>query len=211
MGGLHKPFLEVAGEPVLVHALRPFLSQPTVVSIVVALPSEHVPSPPSWLTGLDGRIRVVAGGDTRTESVRNAMAELPADVDLIAVHDAARPLVTPDVVAECIDIASQGKGAVAGCRAVDTMKEVDEACRVLATADRSRLWRAHTPQVFPAELLREAYRQAESGATDDAALVEQVGGEIRMVDGGAWNLKVTRPEDVPVAEALLRLRAQAAP
>ena len=211
MGGVQKPFLELAGEPVLVHALRPFLAQSTVVSIVVALPPDDAASPPSWLTGLDERITVVAGGDTRTASVGNAMAALPTDVDLIAVHDAARPLVTTDVVAECIDVASEGKGAVAGCPAIDTMKEVDEASRVLATADRSRLWRAHTPQVFPAALLREAYRRAESVATDDAALAEQMGVEIHMVDSGAWNLKVTRPEDVPVAEALLRMRAETAP
>jgi 2-C-methyl-D-erythritol 4-phosphate cytidylyltransferase len=97
---------------------------------------------------------------------------------------------------------------VAGCPAVDTMKEVDGDGRILSTADRSSLWMAHTPQVFPAKLLREAYQKAGSVATDDAALVERVGGEIRMVDGGAWNLKVTRPGDVPVAEALLRMRSE---
>jgi 2-C-methyl-D-erythritol 4-phosphate cytidylyltransferase len=208
MGGVRKPFLELAGEPVLVHALRPFLAQPSVVSIVVALAPEDAAAPPEWLTGLDRRISVVAGGETRTESVANAMAALPADVDVIAVHDAARPLVTADVVAECIAVAASGKGAVAGCPAVDTMKEVDGDGRILSTADRSRLWRAHTPQVFPATLLREAYQRAGGAATDDAALVERVGGEIRMVDGGAWNLKVTRPGDVPVAEALLRMRSE---
>jgi len=208
MGGLRKPFLELAGEPVLVHALRPFLAQPSVVSIVVALAPEDAAAPPEWITGLDERISVVAGGETRTESVGNAMAALPADVDVIAVHDAARPLVTAEVVAECIAVAGAGKGAVAGCPAVDTMKEVDGDGCIVSTADRSRLWRAQTPQVFPASLLREAYEKASSGATDDAALAERVGGDIRMVDGGAWNLKVTRPGDVPVAEALLRMRSE---
>ena len=207
MGGLSKPFLELAGEPVLLHALRPFLAQASVVSVVVALAADDVASPPKWLTGLDDRIAVVAGGETRTESVGNALAALPPDVDVIAVHDAARPLVTTEVVAECIAVAAGGQGAVAGCRAVDTMKEVDGGGGIIGTVDRSSLWRAHTPQVFPAALLREAYEHAGPGATDDAALVERMGADVRMVDGGAWNLKVTRPDDLPVAEALLRMRS----
>ena len=206
MGGVRKPFLELAGEPVLVHALRPFLSQPSVVAVAVALAPDAAAAPPDWITGLDRRIEVVAGGETRMDSVGRAIAALPSDVDVIAVHDAARPLVSAQVVAECIEIAAAGQGAVAGCPAVDTMKEVDAQGRILSTADRSRLWRAHTPQAFPAALLREAYEKAGSVATDDAALVERVGGEIRMVDGGAWNLKVTRPGDVAVAEALLRMQ-----
>jgi 2-C-methyl-D-erythritol 4-phosphate cytidylyltransferase len=204
MGGVRKPFLELAGEPVLVHALRPFLSQSSVVAVAVALAPDDAAAPADWVTGLDRRVQVVAGGETRTDSVGRAIAALPSDVDVIAVHDAARPLVSAGVVAECIEIAAAGLGAVAGCPAVDTMKEVDAQGRIVSTADRSRLWRAHTPQVFPAAMLREAYQEAGPGATDDAALVERVGGEIRMVDGGAWNLKVTRPGDVAVAEALLR-------
>ncbi len=208
MGGLSKPFLELAGEPVLLHALRPLLAQVSVVSVVVALAPDDAASPPDWLTELDERITVVAGGQTRTESVGVALAALPPDVSVIAVHDAARPLVTAEVVAECIAVAAGGQGAVAGCPAVDTMKEVDGDGRIVTTADRSRLWRAHTPQVFPAALLREAYQRAGSGATDDAALVERIGAEVRMVDGGTWNLKVTRPDDLPVAEALLRMRGE---
>ncbi len=208
MGGLSKPFLELAGEPVLLHALRPFLAQASVVSVVVALPADDAASPPDWLSALDGRIAVVPGGETRTESVGNALAALPPDVDVIAVHDAARPLVTADVVAECIAVAAGGQGAVAGCPAVDTMKEVDRGGGIIGTVDRSSLWQAHTPQVFPAALLREAYEHAGPGATDDATLVERMGAEIRMVDGGAWNLKVTHPDDFPVAAALLRMRRE---
>lgn len=208
MGGLSKPFLELAGEPVLLHALRPFLAQASVVSVVVALAPDDAASPPDWLAGLDERIAVVVGGETRTESVGNALAALSPDVDVIAVHDAARPLVTTEVVAECIAVAAGGQGAVAGCPAVDTMKEVDGGGRIVHTVDRSSLWRAHTPQVFPAALLRAAYERAGPGATDDAALVEGMDVEIRMVDGGAWNLKVTRPDDLPVAEALLRMRGE---
>jgi 2-C-methyl-D-erythritol 4-phosphate cytidylyltransferase len=207
MGGARKPFLELAGEPVLLHALRPFLSDPRVVAVVVALGEPEAASPPGWLTGLDPRVRVVSGGDTRAESVRRALAALPEDVDVVAVHDAARPLVTAEVVARCIDVAAAGEGAVAGCPAVDTMKEVEEGRRIVATPDRRRLWHAHTPQVFPAGPLRRAYQGDLAGATDDASLMERCGLTVRMVDGGPANLKVTRPEDLVVAEAVLRLRA----
>jgi 2-C-methyl-D-erythritol 4-phosphate cytidylyltransferase len=206
MGGARKPFLELAGEPVLVHALRPFLSDSRVVAVVVALAEEEAISPPDWLTGLDARVRVVSGGQTRAESVRRALAALPDDLDVVAVHDAARPLVTADVVARCIDVAAAGEGAVAGCPAVDTMKEVEEGQRIVGTPDRRRLWHAHTPQVFPAGALRRAYEGDLEGATDDASLLERQGLTVRMVDGGAANLKVTRPEDLLLAEAVVRSR-----
>lgn len=206
MGGVRKPFLELRGEPVLVHALRPFLADPRVVAVSVALGEADAADPPSWLTGLDPRIRVVRGGATRAESVRAALEALPADVDVIAIHDAARPLVTREVVSRCVDVAVSGEGAVAGCPAVDTMKEVDGAGRVEGTPDRTRLWHAHTPQVFPAAVVRRAYAGRLGSATDDASLVEGSGTPVRMVDGGPTNLKVTRPDDLLLADAVLRAR-----
>ena len=207
MGGVRKPFLELAGEAVLVHALRPFLAEPRVVAVVVALGAEDAEDPPAWLTELDDRVAVVTGGASRGDSVRLAIAALPDDVDVIAVHDAARPLVTESVVSACIDEAETGTGAVAGSPAIDTMKRVAADGVIVATPSRSELWHAHTPQVFPAELLRTAYAAGEEGATDDAALVENVGGRVRMIDDGGWNLKVTRPGDVAVAEAIVQERA----
>ena len=210
MGGVRKPFLALADEPVLLHALRPFLAERRVVAVVVALAEVDAAAPPPWLTALDPRVRVVAGGPTRAESVRRALAALPDDLDVVAVHDAARPLVTADVVARCIDIALGGEGAVAGCPAVDTMKDVDPDGTIAGTPDRARLWHAHTPQVFPAAALRRAYGGDLEGATDDACLVAESGLRVRMVDGGPSNLKVTRPEDLPLAEAVLRARASRA-
>lgn len=212
MGGVRKPFLDLAGEPVLVHALRPFLADTRVVAVAVALGADDAAAPPAWLGVLDPRIRVVEGGATRAESVRNALAALPDDLDVVAVHDAARPLVPAEVVARCIDVAAAGEGAVAGCPAVDTMKQVDAEGRIVATPDRDRLWHAHTPQVFPAAVARRAYAADPAelrAATDDAALAERVGAVVRMVDGGPSNLKVTRPEDLPLAEAVLRARRDA--
>jgi 2-C-methyl-D-erythritol 4-phosphate cytidylyltransferase len=209
MGGTRKAFLELCGEPVLVHALRPFLSEPRVVALAVALPPEDASSPPAWLSGFAARVVVVAGGATRSQSVRAALAALPEDLDAIAVHDAARPLVTQRVVSECLTLALRGFGAVAGCPAVDTLKRVDGGGLVLDTPDRAGFWHAHTPQAFPASVLRAAYADAALEGTDDSALVERTGARVRvqMVDAGPSNLKITRPEDVPLAEAILRGRA----
>ncbi len=206
MGGVRKPFLELAGEPVLVHALRPFLAHDSVDAVAVALAPEDAARPPSWLTELDPRIRVVPGGESRGASVRAAVEALPGEVDVIAVHDAARPLVIAETVTTCLERAARGDGAVAGCPATDTMKRVDAEAVVLETPDRSTLWHAHTPQVFPAAALRRAYAAGDAGATDDAALLESTGLRVVMVDDGGWNLKVTRPADVAVAEAILRSR-----
>lgn len=206
IGGFRKPFLELAGEPVLLHALRPFLADERVVSICVALGAGDAVDPPEWLVALDDRIRVVAGGATRRASVERAIAGLPTDVTMIAIHDAARPLVTVEVVRACIDGAATGISVVAGCPAVDTMKVVDSDASIVSTPERSTLWHAFTPQVFPAEIVRRAYESGGDDATDDATLVERLGGLVRMVDGGAFNVKVTRPGDLPVAEAILRAR-----
>jgi 2-C-methyl-D-erythritol 4-phosphate cytidylyltransferase len=154
-------------------------------------------------------VTVVRGGETRSQSVRAALAALPGDLDVIAVHDAARPLVTGSIVARCIDVALQGFGAVAGCPAVDTMKVVDGAGHVVDTPDRATLWHAQTPQTFPAGPLREAYAAAGGEDTDDAALVARhvPSLKLKMVDGGAGNLKVTRQADVSLAEAILAARS----
>lgn len=208
MGGVRKAFLRLGGRPVLEHALRPFLGDGRVVAVAVALAPDDAADPPGWLVSLDPRITVVAGGDTRTDSVRAAIAALPADVDVIAVHDAARPLVTHEVVERCLDVALDGYGAVAGCPAVDTMKVVDSSNAVVETPDRSTLWHAHTPQAFPAAVLRAAYARRDVTGTDDASVVERHDPSlvVRMVDDGGSNLKVTLPADIHVAEAVLAAR-----
>lgn len=206
MGGRRKPYLDLGGEPVLLHALRPFLRREDVRAVAVALPPDDADDPPGWLTGVDGRLRFVAGGESRAASVRAAIRALPPEVELVAIHDAARPLLADDVVARCIEVARSGRGAVAGWPAVDTIKEVDDEERIVRTPDRSTLWHAQTPQVFPRAWIVEAYRGAGDagvGATDDAALLEARGREVRMVRGSRWNLKLTRPEDLTVARALL--------
>jgi 2-C-methyl-D-erythritol 4-phosphate cytidylyltransferase len=206
MGGMAKPFLELGGEPVLMRALRPFLDHPAVREVVVSLAAVHAESPPAWLTEADRRIRVVAGGETRRDSVWAGLQALSDELDLAVVHDGARPLVSADVVGKCIELAGGGVGAVAGVPVVDTMKEVDDGGHVAGTPDRSRLWHAQTPQAFPLGVIMDAYRQAfneGAPATDDATLVERAGGRVVMVESSADNLKITRPEDLETAELVL--------
>jgi len=206
MGGTRKAFMELDGEPLLMRALRPFLNDHRVVTVVVSLAPEDADEVPGWITTLDDRVTLVKGGATRTESVRNAVRVLPTDLDIIAIHDAARPLVTSATVRECIDVANTGICAVAGCQVIDTMKFVDEEFQVVETPDRNSLWHAHTPQVFPADLLRRAYESGKVG-TDDAALLEPLGVRVQMVDDGGMNIKVTQPEDMVIARAILRLQS----
>lgn len=212
MGGVRKQYTELLGQPILLHSLRPFLAHPSIVCAVVALPADDAADPPAWLTGLDERVIVVAGGAERGESVHHGLRAVPDSVDVVLVHDAARPLVTTEVIDRALRGAATGVGAVVGVPVTDTLKQVDATRRVVGTPDRSVLWAAQTPQAFPRTLLLEAYERAEKEgfrATDDAALVERYGGTVVMVEGAPDNLKVTRPADLIVAEALLRARIAA--
>lgn len=208
MGGVRKPFMDLAGHPILFWALRPFLQHPQVTAVSVALGEEDAASPPEWLISLDPRIQVVPGGATRGDSVRAALASLPAELDLVAIHDAARPLVTGEILDRCLAAVGSERGAVAGWPAVDTLKEVARGGRIVSTPNRDRIWHAQTPQVFPRLKILEAYRRALEDRvidTDDSALVERIGGEMVMVSGSPFNLKVTRPEDLSLAELLLQM------
>ncbi len=204
-----KQYLVLAGEPVLLRTLRVFLAHPAVRLIVVALPMADAEEPPGWLSDLDGRIVVVRGGAERGDSVARGLEAVPAEIDVVLVHDAARPLVTRAILDRAIATAARGIGAVAAIPVSDTIKEVDSAGRIVSTPDRRRLWQAQTPQAFPRALLAEAYRRAgEEGitATDDAALIERYGGVVEVVEGSSENLKITRNGDVALAEAILARR-----
>ena len=148
---------------------------------------------------------VVAGGDTRAASVRAGLAAVPGEPDAILVHDAVRPLATPELAARVLAaVAGGADGAVPSVPVVDTLKRVDGS-RVTATVDRSELVAVQTPQAFRTEVLRRAHA-AGGDATDDAGLVEAAGGTVVVVEGERDNLKVTWPEDLAVAEALLAAR-----
>ena len=203
-GGGRKQFLELAGEPILLRAIRPFLDHPAFEWVVVALPADALDPRPSYL---DERVTVVAGGATRSASVLAGLEAVPEAAEVVLIHDGARPLLTREVVDRVLGAVTADAGAIAALPVADTLKRVDEDGVIGATVDRAGLWRAQTPQGFPRALLTRAYRRAaEEGwtVTDDAAVVERAGGRVRVVEGDARNLKITRPDDLPVAEMLVR-------
>lgn len=206
MGSVNKAFLELEGEPILARAIRPFLADPRVTSVVVALDEAAAAAPPSWLAALDRRVSIVAGGVEREDSVRSALALIRDDIDVIVVHDAARPLVRQDLITRAIQEAAAGHAVAAAVPLTDTIHQVDDENRIVSTPERARLWRAQTPQAFPAAMLRDAHRLAmQTGvrSTDDAAVVARFAGPVRLIEGSASNLKITVPEDMTVARAIL--------
>ncbi len=200
-----KALLLLAGEPLLVHAVRGLRACPAVGPVVVAAPSAHVDEVADLLAAYD--VTVLAGGAERQDSVRHALAALPAAVELVLVHDAARALTPVSVLDRVIAALRDGAEAVIPVLAVhDTLKQVD-GDRVLRTVDRSDLRAVQTPQGFRRAVLSQAHAGATSPLTDDAALVELLGRSVRTVAGDEEALKVTRPFDLLVAEAVLRRRA----
>jgi len=210
-----KQFLELDGLPLVVFSLRRLAQSPMLTHFYVATLPEEV-------AGLERRlgqeklgrpVRVLRGGATRQESVSRALAEVPADADLVLVHDAVRPLVTKDQTERVIEQARECGAAILGVPATDTIKEVKRAslpkdvALITATIHRERIVMAQTPQVFRTALLKEAFaRAAQDGmtASDEASLVERLGHEVRVVHGSERNLKVTRPGDLDLAEFYLQ-------
>lgn len=208
MGGVRKQYLELAGEPVLLWSIRPFLELTDVVAVTVALPEDDLIEPPDFLVDLDPRVILVPGGETRRDSVWSALQALPGNIATVVVHDGARPLVSKEVIHECIRVAREGLGAVAGSPAVDTLKRVRKDRHIVDTPNRTDLWHAQTPQAFPRSMLEHAYERAMHegwSATDDSGLVERAGGQVVMVSSPVSNLKVTRPEDLALARLLMDL------
>jgi 2-C-methyl-D-erythritol 4-phosphate cytidylyltransferase len=196
-----KAFVMLAGRPMVEWSIAALRSVAAIEQIVVALPP-GVDAP----AGTIG----VEGGAERSHSVRAALAAA-ADNDVVLVHDAARPLVSASLVRACLDALGDADAAIAAAPVTDTIKECADG-RVQRTLDRSRLWSVQTPQVFRRSALERALAQGDAvvgAATDDAALVEALGGVVRVVEAPRENLKVTTALDLRVAELLLRERAAA--
>lgn len=210
--GVPKAMRPLGGTPMLVHAVRGMLTARLVDLVVVAAPPGDEADVLSVLASHDigKEVRVVAGGATRQESVRRALESLPADVDIVLVHDAARPL-TPSEIADAVvqKVRSGSDAVVPGLAVVDTIKRVDADGVVTETLRRGELVAVQTPQGFTRELLAKAHDAAVIDgfdASDDAGLAERVGATVTVVAGSDEAFKVTRPGDLVFAEALLRER-----
>ena len=196
----------------MAHALEAFRRAAGVGEIIVAVRPQEAEAARRLLAGgpPERTEKVVAGGARRMESVWAGLREASPDTDLVLIHDAARPLVSQDLIARCVGAASRTGAALAALPASDTVKRAGEGGEVAGTLEREGIWLAQTPQAFRYGLIREAYQQALSDgfeATDDAAVVERTGRSVALVEGERENIKITYPCDLAAAEAMLRARS----
>ena len=215
MGGeTPKIFREISGRPVLAHTLGAFEIASRVQGVVVVTSESLLEACRQGIVqrfGLGKVTDLVVGGVERQDSVRAGLEAVRGRADIVVVHDAARPLITPLLIETSIENCRGGEGVVAAIPVRDTVKLVSDG-RVVETIDRSRLWAAQTPQTYPFDLLWKAHLQADRDGfkgTDEASLVERAGGSVRIIQGLSENLKITTAEDLTLAEAMLKVRRSA--
>lgn len=223
--GINKLLLPVAGRPVLGWTLEAVLRCPRIEWVgIMGQPQDQeavtsiVEATRKGLAPTGGEphgppVEWIVGGETRQESVSRGLAALPAEAPLVLIHDGARCLVEPSLLERCavtlVTAAAAGAGIIAATPVTDTIKQVDDQGRIVATPDRSHLWAAQTPQGFAVPQLRQAHARADAegwSVTDDAALYERLGLPVRVLEAPASNIKVTTRFDLTVAEAVLSSR-----
>ncbi len=196
-----KQFLELDGEPVLLHTVRALQRTEAIDLVIVAAAASEVEKVREILAVCDRPVRVVPGGRTRFDSVGRGLTAAPESTELVVVHDGVRPFVTDREVEETIALAKKKGAAIVASSPVETVKERMEG-HGLRTVDRDRLLLAQTPQAFRIDLIRRAYRQAEADhfvGTDEASLVERLNVGIEIVEASIWNRKMTTPDDLALA------------
>lgn len=203
-----KPFAELDGVPVIVHTLQVFEQCFLVEGVILVAHRDWLKDYQNMtvLYGFKKVKAVIAGGETRTQSVRNGLGALGDAADMVIVHDGVRPLVTSAMIVRGIDAVKRTGAAIAAVPVKPTIKSVDpKTGAVMETLDRSLLWEVQTPQIFDRKTLERAHAEDRSGATDDAALVERIGVPVDVFMGSYTNVKITTPEDIVVARAFLKM------
>jgi 2-C-methyl-D-erythritol 4-phosphate cytidylyltransferase/2-C-methyl-D-erythritol 2,4-cyclodiphosphate synthase len=196
-----KQLLTLGGRPILARSVDAFVACDVISEIVVALPADLASAPPAYLQQRGKPVTVVSGGDERRASVANAFTRVSERAEMVVIHDAARPLVSDDLIRRTVAAASEAGAAIAAIRAHDTVKQTDASGAITATLPRERIYLAQTPQAFRVAVLRDALR-LDGEATDEAMLAERAGHTVRVVDGDPRNLKITTPDDLTMAEHL---------
>ena len=205
-----KPFIILGDKPIIWHTINAFLKLDSLIQIII-------PTSKEWLNEVEiiceslpknkVQFDVIVGGSERQFSINNGLKFLHDDVDLVAVHDAVRPFIDWHLIKKVCKRALTYGGAIVGVPAKDTIKKVGENQTIIDTPNRTLLWQAQTPQIFRRELLTKAYNSAiekDFFGTDDASLVERIGGDIKIVEGDRKNLKITYPIDLKIAEMILK-------
>src|SRR6202040_684632 len=209
-----KQFLELDGVPIVILSLRQIASCELVTDIIVATRGDEVARLEERIRAekFKQTVRVVRGGDSRQDSVAQALREVPADTEIILVHDAVRPFVTVDQITRVIEEARKCEAAILGIPAMDTVKEVkraslpEDVALIIGTIPRERVVLAQTPQAFSTKLIKEAFARAHAdgvNASDEAGLVERIGHDVHVVLGSERNIKITRPADMELARFYL--------
>ena len=207
-----KQFLSLAGRPILTHTMQVFDRHRLIEQMVVVVPASELKFCETEIvatTGLKKRVALVAGGTRRQDSVFNGLQWLGAGEGIVLIHDGVRPLVTGALIEACVQGARQWGACIPAVQAVDTPKQIDTGGIIKRTIPRETLRMAQTPQAFRLSLIHRAHAEAQRNgyeATDDASLVESSGGAVHVIPGLAENIKITTPDDLAVAETLLRLR-----
>jgi len=209
-GSTPKQYLELGGRPIICYTLDSFMDASSIESVVIVVePGREEEFRNDILKAFKypAKWKVVGGGGVRQQSVANGLKEVPAECDVVVVHDGVRPFIYPAVIDESARLAAEAKACIVATPIKETIKSVDAHGMVDFTVDRSVLWGAKTPQAFRRDLLDEAMRKAEEDnffGTDEASLVERLGVSVRIIEGDDRNIKITTPSDLKVAEAILK-------
>ncbi len=204
-----KPFLSLGHKPILWYTINAFAQVESVSQIIIPTSIEWVEMVEnicSTIPNQEIQFTVIIGGSERQFSINNGLDHVIQVIDLVAVHDAVRPFISTELIKKTCAEATKFGGAIVGVPAKDTIKKVNAGLVIESTPDRSVLWQAQTPQIFRKQLLMDAYESATKDSfvgTDDASLVERIGGVVKLVEGDRENLKITYPVDLKIAEMIL--------
>jgi 2-C-methyl-D-erythritol 4-phosphate cytidylyltransferase len=211
-GGPNKQFIELLGKPIICYSLAAFELCGAVDAVILVRRPDCAQQAEEVVRefGFQKVVAVTDGGVERQNSVWNGLEKCDPLTEIVAVHDGARPLVTPALIQATITSARTFGTGIAATKVVDTIKEANEDRTVIRTVDRTKLWAVQTPQTARLSILREAYRkvfQEQALVTDEAAAVESLGQKVHLVETSFLNLKITTPSDLAIAESLLRVRS----
>lgn len=206
-----KQYHLLGGSPILIRTVSPFIEHPNVTEIIVVVPADFISQTQDLFSQHDldhSKIQLIAGGKRRQDSVFNGLHAVSKNCDIVLVHDGARPMVSQQLITRCYEGALKHGAVIAAVPVKDTLKRT-RGQKIEATVDRTNLFQAQTPQAVQAELLHQAYRlNKDADVTDEASLLEKAGIDVMVVEGAETNIKITRPEDLVLAEKILNISKQ---